>query len=257
MKSPLLCIKLGGSVITDKKIPYSIRTTIVKNIAAELKKIKKPLLICHGSGSFGHTSAQKYGGKHGYSSQLGIATVARDAMAINKAMIDIFIDAGLPAVSFRPQSFLLAENGRLKESFLSSLYEALAHGLIPVVYGDVIWDTKWKSTIFSGETTLHILCGYLKKFYEITRIIEFCDVDGVLDVHNHEIPQITTKNWNEVKKHIFEDGTTDITGGMKHKVERALTSIQLGIQTIITNGNKRECVKKALNGHAVGTTITF
>ena len=36
-------------------------------------------------------------------------------------------------------------------------------GLIPVIYGDVIWDKKWKSTIYSGETTLNKIGIYLTR----------------------------------------------------------------------------------------------
>ena len=249
-------MKLGGSIITDKKSSYTANIQAIKTIANVLKTVKSPLLISHGSGSFGHTSAQKYGGKHGYHSLLGIAKVAKDAAEINRIVMDNLIDEGLPAISFRPQSFLMAENGVLKDSFVIPLQEALWQGLIPVVYGDVILDTKWKSTIFSGETTLNILCRFLQKKYEIPEIIELCDVDGVLNLNQETIPHINTGNWKEINKYLIKNSVTDVTGGMRHKIESALDIAQLGIKTIITNGNKRESIKKAIEGKAVGTVIS-
>ena len=60
--------------------------------------------------------------------------------------MDILVKVGLPAVSFRPMSMVLASGGEMDNSFFGSLEVAFNQGLIPVVYGDVIWDKKWKST---------------------------------------------------------------------------------------------------------------
>jgi isopentenyl phosphate kinase len=65
MTKDIICIKLGGSVITDKSTPYTARRETIRAIARTLQKIKKPLLITHGVGSFAHTSAKKYGGNNG------------------------------------------------------------------------------------------------------------------------------------------------------------------------------------------------
>lgn len=234
----LLCFKIGGSVLTDKNIPYTAKPATIRNIATGLKKIKLPLFIAHGSGSFGHTSAQKYGGKNGYESTLGIAKVARDAEEINRIVMDIFIQEGLPAISFSPRSFFLAEKGELQKSFLDPLLQALNQGLIPVVYGDVIWDSSQKSTIFSGETTLNIVCRFLKKEGKnIAKVIQLCDVDGVLDSNKKVIPEITNENWDKIKGYIKKSEVADVTGGMLHKVEDALSLAQDGIETWIINGN--------------------
>jgi len=251
----LLLIKIGGSVITDKKTPYKTNIPIIRKIAKVLKGVKTPLLLSHGSGSFGHTSAQKYGGKHGYSTPWGIAKVSYDAMDINRIFMSIFIEEGLPVVSFRPQSFLLAKNGTLEEAFVTPIAEALKQGMIPVVYGDVIWDTRWKSTIFSGETILNILCRYLQKDYTILKIIELCDVDGVFDLDKKVIPVITPKNWHEIKTYISKNDTADVTGGMRHKIESALNMTEQEIETWIINGNSPKELSSLIKGQSAKGTI--
>lgn len=233
------CIKIGGSVITDKRIPYMAKHDTINGIAVSLKKINAPMLIAHGSGSFGHTSAQKYGGKNGYTSTKGIAKVARDAEEINRIVMDIFIKQGLPAIAFSPRSFLLAKEGKLQKAFFAPLEQAIAQGLIPVIYGDVIWDTKQKSTIFSGETTLNLICQHLqKKGKKIAKILQLCDVDGVFDDNHNIIPKITKDNWLEVKNYILQSTVTDVTGGMMHKIEESLMMADRGIPTQIINGYK-------------------
>ncbi|MEM4221902.1 MAG: hypothetical protein QW097_00515 [archaeon] len=54
-------IKLGGSVITDKKTYLSFREPVVKNIAKVLKKAwdsGENFILVHGAGSFGHIKAK-------------------------------------------------------------------------------------------------------------------------------------------------------------------------------------------------------
>ncbi|HZE87836.1 MAG TPA: isopentenyl phosphate kinase [Methylomirabilota bacterium] len=248
MKQEILCIKLGGSVITDKKNPYSPNQDSIRRIAQELKKIKKPLLIAHGVGSFAHTSAQKYGGKNGYTNKWGIAKVTHDVQAINQIVMEIFLEEGLSAVFFSPRSFLIAKKGKLQKAFFDPIVEAISQQLIPVICGDVIWDTMQKTTIFSGETTLNILCRYLQKQqFVIAKIIQLTDVDGVLDKHRNVIPEIMKENWPEIKKVIFKNDIVDVTGGMAHKVENALTMAQSGIETWIVNGKKERILNVILN----------
>lgn len=257
MEKSILCIKLGGSVITDKKTPYTAKKEIIMSIARSLKKIKQPLLIAHGSGSFAHTSAKKYGGKNGYTDKWGIAKVNFDVMQINNIVMEIFIEEKLPVVSFAPRSMFLTKKGEVEEYFFDPFMQVIEQGLIPVVYGDVIWDSEQKTTIFSGEKTLNLICRYLKKKgFGLPKIIQLSDVDGVLDHNQNVIPEITRKNWIDVKKMITKSTVVDVTGGMTHKIEEALTLTKYGIETWIVNGNSKLQLKQVfLEDKPRGTVI--
>lgn len=257
MKQKLICIKLGGSVITDKKVAYSAKTETIKDIARALKKIKTPLIITHGSGSFGHTSAAKYCKKYGYTSKWGIAKVAFDAVEINRIVMKVFIEEKIPAVSFRPMSLFYTEEGKIKDSFFEPILIALKQGLIPILYGDVIWDSKLNSTIFSGETVLNKLCTYLQKDYDVENIIELCDVDGVLNKEGKVIPRINKKSWKKIQTFIKGSSSTDVTGGMKHKVEEAFNLAKSGISTNIIRGGNSRILVDAINKKRVGTIISL
>ena len=118
-KKELLCLKLGGSVITDKEIPYKANVERIRVIAKYLRRIKTPLLIAHGAGSFAHTSAKKYGGKKGYRNAWGIAKVSFDAMTINQIVMEVLLEEKLPVIAFSPRSFLFTKAGKLKKYFFS------------------------------------------------------------------------------------------------------------------------------------------
>lgn len=256
MKDVVL-VKLGGSIITNKKIPYFARKSVIARLARELKSSREPIILAHGSGSFGHTSAVKFGGKKGYKNIKGIAKVAFDAITINQIVMEILIKQGLPVVSLRPMSMMLAKSGKTEALFFKPLEEVLKQGLIPVVFGDVIWDKSWKSTIFSGETVLSKIAVYLKKNgFKIKRIIQVGETNGVYDQNKKTVPLITKKNWPNVKQFIFKLTTNDVTGGMLHKIEDSLEMASKGIESILINGKlKRELAKALLDKSVKGTLI--
>ena len=66
----LIFLKLGGSLITDKAKPHSVRLSTMERVLTEIKDASRAdpgmqLLIGHGSGSFGHTPAKKYSTRSG------------------------------------------------------------------------------------------------------------------------------------------------------------------------------------------------
>ena len=253
-----MLIKLGGSVITDKSVPYKARTDIIKRLARGIKNSSSaPIVLAHGSGSFAHTSAQKYGGKKGYKSKWGIAKVARDAMEINRILMDAFIEEGLPVISLRPMSMILTDSGKTKDHLFKVVEEAIKQGLIPVIYGDVIFDEDWKTTIYSGERTLNEIGLYLiKRGYKIDKIIQVGQTDGVYDDNKKTIPLITRRNWGRIKKYLYGLKANDVTGGMRHKIDNAFLMADQGIKTLIINGNKpRELINAFYGKKFHGTLI--
>lgn len=260
MKKPILLIKLGGSSITDKRIPYEVREGVIRRLAKEIKKAgnKYSLIISHGSGSFGHTSASKYGGKKGYKSLIGIATVSADAARLNQIVTDIFVEEGLPAVSLSPMSMILAENGSLINHFFVVIEETLKQDLIPIVYGDVIWDKKWKSTIFSGEKMISEITHYLiRKGYDIEKVIQVGETEGVINDKGETVPRIDLKNWKEVQKNIFDTKALDVTGGIPHKIEEALDLARKGIETFLISDKQNNLLNAIMRKPIRGTIINI
>lgn len=254
----IILIKLGGSIITDKTIPYTPNIPIIKELANVLTSVDKPLIIAHGSGSFGHTSAQLYGGKKGYTSKEGIAKLCFDASWINHIVMDVLIKKHLPAVSLRPMSMMQTNSGILTHHLFENIEELLKQKLIPVVYGDVMIDTSWNTTIFSGEKILSEIADYLlTKSYFVEKVIEIGNTDGFYDKEKKTVKKITPETWENLKNNVFETNTPDVTGGMIHKVEEALLLVKKGIPTYLVNGNNSTAVKDALlSSSFAGTRIS-
>ncbi|NTU46889.1 isopentenyl-diphosphate Delta-isomerase [Candidatus Roizmanbacteria bacterium] len=254
---PITLLKLGGSLITDKSTPYTARIAAIAAVAKEISTYKEPLVISHGQGSFAHTSAKKYGGKKGYESTWGIAKVCQDVTELNAMVMKELVEAGVPAVSLRPLSTISSSEGELSSHSFQTVETALLQHLIPVVCGDVIFDSAWKTTIFSGEKVISLLTDYLiKKGYSIKKVIQLGTVDGFYDLQKKVIPLITPQSWTSMKANIFDAQQTDVTGGMKHKIEEAISLARMGISTDIINGNHPNLINCSLsNKPCIGTHI--
>ena len=108
MTKEIIFLKLGGSLITDKDKPYTPRLDKLAELAQEIKAAldSNPsllLILGHGSGSFGHVPAKKYGtrqGVHTPEQWRGFAEVWREADLLNRHVVDALWQAGLPAIRF-------------------------------------------------------------------------------------------------------------------------------------------------------------
>ncbi len=255
----LILIKLGGSVITDKRKPFTARPLVIKRLAKEIKVARKKLgkdtlfLIGHGGGSFPHVPANKYQTQKGFinkESIKGFCLTSDAAIDINRIVVKELLGVGLPVVSFSPMSF--SYNQKL---FLDPIVKSLKLGFMPIVYGDVIFTDKGGFTIFSGEKTLSNLARKLRKIYKIEKIVECGDTDGVYDAKGKTIGVINNKNFNKIRKDISGSKSTDVTGGMIHKVEESLKlARETKIKTLIINGNRGGDLVKAILGKKVKST---
>jgi len=260
----IILIKLGGSLITDKTKAYIARPQVIKRLAREIKNCWDKgfrFVISHGSGSFGHTSAAKYKTADGIISKesvYGLAVVQQDAISINRIINKIFLSEGLPVLTFVPSSFSFAGNCRLAGIFVEPIIEALEIDALPLVFGDVILDKTKGCCIFSGEVTLdNLISPLIKAGCSVKKVIQLGNTDGVYNKEGKTVPKIDHKNFADIKKLIWVSGSSDVTGGMLHKIEESLKIAQRGINCWIINGERKNTLLNAiLEEPKSGTLIT-
>ncbi len=266
-KRELILIKIGGSLITDKTKPYTVKRSVIKKLAIQIKEAleEKPdlyLIIGNGGGSFPHYPAVEYQMKEGIkklNQKFGFALVQEAASKLNRIVVEEFLKNGIKTISFNPSSMIVAENQEIKNFFIDALLGVLNLQMVPVIYGDIVYDKTRGATILSTERLLNYLALFLRdKNYYVKRIIHNGTTPGVLDAKGRVIPTITAKSFSSLDKIIVSVKGYDVTGGMKHKIEEALKIAQFGIQTTIINGIKEKGIlKKAILGQRVkGTIIT-
>lgn len=260
----LVLIKLGGSVITNKKIPYALQEENIIRLSREIAKARRVIgkdtffVIGNGGGSFSHPLAAKYGIQNGFINKRGLkgfSLTSNAEIEMNRIVMKYLIKAGLPVVSFAPASFVLSKNHE-NGVFLDPIREALTKGIIPVVYGDMIIDTKRGCIAFSAEKVLGLLAGRFKPQFNETRIINCTETEGVYDQFGKTIPKITPQNFTKLKKFVHRSDKIDITGGMLHKVNEALKLAKNKISSMIISGQiKGNLFNAILGDKVIGTVI--
>ena len=267
----LVMIKLGGSLLTDKAKPFTVRPGVIKRIANEIHNARQVkelrLIVGHGGGSFPHIPANKYQTNKGIinkKSYRGLAEVQDAASRLNRLVVRELLDAGENAISIQLSSSGISENSRIQYMYTEPIIMLLSYGMIPVPYGDVSLDKKKGCSIVSTEEIFYYLAKELKRQgFNLTKIINCGIVDGVFrgdPIKNPDseiIPEITNENIDEIRKYLSGSHGTDVTGGMLSKVEKMLKiAAETGVETFIINGLIPGRIEKALKGENVlGTRI--
>jgi isopentenyl phosphate kinase len=260
----LIFLKLGGSLITDKSTPRTPRLEVIQRICAEIKSALEAepglrILLGHGSGSFGHYSAkvhQTLEGVDSASEWLGFAEVWQDAAALNWLVMDCLKAAGLPGICFAPSAGVVSQRRKVKAWNLEPLRTALQKQLLPVVYGDVVFDTDLGGTILSTEDLFVYLAGDLKP----DRIL-LAGLDPGVWVDYPErtslLTDISPANQSAAVSTIGQSAATDVTGGMAQKVSQMLELIRTNptLEALIFSGEEAGSIQEALLGDYPGTRI--
>lgn len=262
----LVFLKLGGSLITDKTKPMTPRPDVIRRLADEIARavhndVHIRLLIGHGSGSFGHEVADRYqthtGGK-GQAYWRGFSEVWAAARELNQIIIKELTRCGLPLIAFPPSAGIITQNRCVISWDIRPIELALSHGLIPIVYGDVIFDTGMGGTILSTEAIfLHlarVLCPH-------QILLLGLDKGVYRDLHHPDeiIPLITPQNIHDVLPSLSSSKAVDVTGGMLTKVSSmvSLVNENPSLTVRIFSGLEPGNLETALSGgqDSVGTQI--
>jgi|YNPBryunderm2012_1023409.scaffolds.fasta_scaffold15583_2 isopentenyl phosphate kinase len=264
----MFLLKLGGSLITDKTRENTPRMDVIRRLAEEIgawwseREAQAKLLVGHGSGSFGHAAAQRYGTRAGVRDAAGwrgFAEVSVAAARLNRIVADALHDAGLPVISFCPSASARCRDGRLVYLDTAPIRAALDSGLLPLVMGDVAFDTARGGTIISTEEVF----AYLAQEMPVTHVLLAGETEGVYtrfpptQGQDAVIQRITPREWDGLRAGVGGARGADVTGGMAAKV-RDMLALAMAHPTItvrIFSGLAAGSVLAALRGERLGTEI--
>jgi isopentenyl phosphate kinase len=260
----LLFLKLGGSLITDKAQPRTARLSVIQRLSAEIASALKTrselqLILGHGSGSFGHSSADQYQTRDGVSSReqwKGFARVWWDAASLNHLVMEALHQHNIPAAAFPPSSSVFCRNRTIREWSLSPLLAALEHRLIPVVYGDVCFDDSLGGTILSTEE----LFAHLARKLQPDRILLAGEAPGVWADYPHcteVLDEMQPGDLSTAGDILHSAEETDVTGGMESKIRGTLELIEEipTLDALVFSGTEPGILEHALSGGRPGTHL--
>lgn len=253
-------VKLGGSVITFKDKPMSIRHDVVKYLASELAYFLREypdtqLVVIHGGGSFGHPTVHECLKARGDIDVNCFSKTSYVMMLLNTYLIKEFNVVGIKSISIPPHTIFRKEMKQLIYE-LDLIRKYLMRGLTPVLYGDVIL-SNGSFEVLSGDT----IAWLLAKDLGVKELIFVTDVDGLFDKDPKKYADaklIESIHVSNLAGLTFSTSDYDVTGSMWLKLAEGLKYNVRGVKVRIVNGLIRGNLYKSLvSGSTIGTVVEY
>lgn len=264
MARRVILVKLGGSLVTDKRRSGRARSELIARLAREIASATRRagaprLIVGHGSGSFGHVAAARAGLTRGADATRrldGIARVQRRAADLHQLVMAALERAGARPFSLAPGSFMTARNGRVTRVFADPLFEALERGLLPVVFGDVVLDATRGATIVSTEEVfLRLAREAGSRGLTVSGAVWLGETDGIRGDDGKTVVRLAASESARRARRATGASGTDVTGGISLRLTAAARLARLGVPSWVVDGRRRGALAAAIAGRTLGTLI--
>jgi isopentenyl phosphate kinase len=257
MTFPLTILKIGGSVATRKDHEnLSVRTSLMRKVARALRSSleEQPcrLILIHGSGSAGHRLAHDFDLRRGTGDdpkKIRAALLSQRAnQKLDATLADIFVDVGLPVVPIHSASVIIQNDTVLERFSTDTIAHTLTHGQIPLLYGEMVPDTRLNFSICSGDT----IAAFLARKFSAEKICFASDIDGIFTEDPHRFPDASLIEHLDFDQLGARSGITgshsvDVTGGLGGKLEKLAPLHHSSVESVeIFNGLKAEHYRNIL-----------
>jgi isopentenyl phosphate kinase len=254
MSKDLTILKLGGSLLTDKEKPYTLRENILNNVTKEIKScldggLIGHIIILHGVGSFGHPPVLENKLHYGFRGPEQLEPLSKTQQIVNKfrlILVDAFQEAEIPVILMHPSSMVVSEKMRMKKYFLEPLKRFMKLGIIPLLGGDLVSDSEMGFSIGSADQ----LAVILAKELGARRLVFATDVEGIflsdpkINLDAEIIEEIHIEDIPSILERIGEASKADASGKMKGKLstltpleEEIKQGLQVSIISMMKPGN--------------------
>jgi len=257
----IFILKLGGSLLTDKSKPFSLREKVLNDSIQQIVDSKKKLILIHGGGSFGHPVAKEYNISNGINPNIqnqifGLAKTHDVMNKLNSKIIKTLLEKNFPAITIQPSSIFMIKSKKISTRAIKVIETALDLGILPVLYGDIILDPNGSFSIISGDQIILEICKTLKNF-KIKKVIFTIEKDGIfIRDTNNNIKLATEIDSNAIDslELVNLEEKIDVTGGIKKKLEIIENICDLNIPVQIINGLKNNFILKSLKAEKFNCT---
>ncbi len=232
----LAVVKVGGSVITDKTKNFTVNTKNIDRVASALKALYSKgwsLVVIHGGGSFGHPVAAAYNLNGKVSPQRlsrGFAEIRYWMTVLNTRFTRKLLSAGVPASPLQTSAIAFNRDGELCRLDTRVVYSFLEIGAVPVLYGDVVVDTRRGASILSGDD----VAARLSVALDASRLVYVMGAGGVYD-RPPSMPgaRLLREISPESRLVVGESRGVDVTQGLRRKLLAAFWAAQRGVPVAI------------------------
>lgn len=249
--SAVFIVKLGGALISHKDEYCTPNIPIIHEfgriIRSRWAELKGRLIIVLGGGSYGNGVPHRYNlqesSKNWKPVDLSMMTVKMfEWMSL---VTDIFRQEGVPCYPFHACSYMVSRDGNPQSFFIEPIKHALSMGMLPILSGDMVFDSDRRFVIFSSDRIPELFVGSLP----LKRVVMLTNVPGVMNYSSGRpeiIARVGVENHEAVLNHAGASTQQDVSGGMKNKVKALLHLAELGIESVICDGRKPATLLPAL-----------
>ncbi|MHA2378011.1 MAG: isopentenyl phosphate kinase [Candidatus Thorarchaeota archaeon] len=238
----LAIVKLGGSVITYKESsPPAVNKDNLHRIARELRNHDGELIVVLGGGAHGHQAAHKHGFGNGSTTREllleGVPPIRHNMTILSLEIEQVLNGEGIRGVVLSPFTMATLHDKKIADFPTDTIQKTLDSGLVAVTHGDVCFDNMLGASILSGDR----IAVYLTREMKAKALYIGTDVDGVLkddprtNPDANHIDVIDPSSWKAILARTGPSSATDVTGGMKKKLNEIFTLAGLGIDIAIFN----------------------
>lgn len=253
MASPApVLVKLGGSLLTDKSRDMTLREEVAKRAVGEVAQARRPVVLLHGAGSFGHPFVKRFGlGTPPFDTakRVGVSQALAGVAYLAAEVLGLAQEAGLRTVPV-PLHLEAIKRGALPRSVADTVKDLLVDGFTPVLHGTLVRDDDLGWRVLSADETLAQLAGRLKP----ASCVFATDVDGVHARDPKQYPDAPLLPVVRAAPPAAAAGSgTDATGRMEGKLAHARAAARHA-PTLLVNGLAPGRLLAALQGRPVVCT---
>jgi isopentenyl phosphate kinase len=223
-------LKLGGSVVTDKMVPFKIRDDVIAGMASELAQTgRTDLIIIHGGGSVGHYLADKLNllGSEKIK-PMDSSYVLLEMDKLSTRIASHLIEKGIPAVTLPTHAIGRSANDGEFKLDESNIKLALDLGFSPLLKGDVVFGEKGNVDIVSGDA----LASRLAISFGAERLVMCMDQDGIIGPDSKLLDRVKLSEPYDRLLWPSEEGRIDVTGGLGAKLKELESVVKRGIPVL-------------------------
>jgi len=251
----VLSVKLGGSVVTDKERPFTLRLGLLGRIAAALAAVAKETgtryVVTLGGGSFGHVAAHE-AQEAGASPAEALSVVTSVMAELAQAVADVLAMHGMRPVVYPPHAFCKPLGLRPSCSW-SPVSEALRLGATPLLYGDAYPCGDGWCIVSGDELAVEAACAL-----GASHVIYVSDVDGIYGPSGELLREVKLEEVARLATVAGRERGYDVTGGLARKIRAIRENWCAGLHGVwVVNGLRPERIRSLVAGRPTVATLVL
>lgn len=255
-RAHFVVVKLGGSLITGWCGDYpKLQLERVRCLACELARLEVPLILLHGTGTFGKPPALRHGYLDGHvaADRSGIvAQVNADLDRLTSDLRAALLAENVPVFSL-PVAALVTKTPSRQGLHNAEIIAMLCQrNVVPLVSGGFVADEGGFYAYSSDDLAVDLaiaLGAHAIVFATRARGVQKHHADDASDYFRDIFPDD-----GSLYQAICND-PNDVTGGMSGKVRAAFRAASCGLRTVIVDGRVEGNITAAIAGAPILGTL--